>query len=67
MQMQAVRFLRAMAPHGVGDTRALPADVADRLAAEGAVELGSFGEAPHATDRGFIAYKTQSPKVVRQR
>jgi hypothetical protein len=35
--MKLVTFSRDMAPHGAGDTRLVPDDVADRLADEGAV------------------------------
>lgn len=35
--MKLVTFGRAMAPHGVGDTRLVPDEVAKRLEAEGAL------------------------------
>lgn len=63
--MQAVRFTRAMAPHGAGDTRMLPDDVAKRLEAEGAVELGSFPGGPFASDGRFVPYETKDAVVKR--
>jgi hypothetical protein len=35
--VKLVTFARATPPHGAGDTRLLPDDVADRLGAEGAL------------------------------
>lgn len=35
--MKLVTFARPMAPHGVGDTRLVPDDVAERLREEGTI------------------------------
>ena len=37
--MKMIKFTKAMAPHGVGDTRVVPDDMADRLIKEGVAEF----------------------------
>lgn len=54
--MIGVKFVRAVTPHGIGDTRLMPSEDAALAfveASDGAAELYEFPAEPHAHAVGF--------------
>jgi hypothetical protein len=61
--MRLVTFARAMAPHGIGDTRLVSDDVAARLSKDGAISASETW--PTVSAPGAVLPKRPTPKPAR--